>query len=272
MLIKLQWSQPIGHCRLRKHTRVIGIEPPRLATRLSARNSELDRQFSGGTRRARKEKRTRKSVVVNDLCVIKGDVPHVFSTNKDNEQLAMYTDLPKITRCCFCLPLRYGLLVWAYLKMIWCILVTVLILEKILNTVRRMKPADTNITMEAVIAALFLFDIAITLVFIVGAHKKNPKLLRVYYKYAVGTTVIVFLFYLFGMAMQIFMYLSRWFNSPQFYMIYDVFEIATFGTGTLLLNLYLLALIKNEILKLENSTQLSFYNHGSDSKCVLENV
>ncbi|CAK1583012.1 unnamed protein product [Parnassius mnemosyne] len=180
----------------------------------------------------------------------------------------MYLELPQIKRCCFCVPLRYGLLVWAYIKMFWCLFLGVVFSVKMVYLARR-SPQDVKtelVTLSLFVTALTI-DIVITFVFIVGAHKKNPTLLRVYYKYGLASLVIIFLLFLLVIGVNIFWY----FYIRKFYYLQDVIDAATFGAGVLLINLYLLSMIRSEIQKLENNTQLTFVNHVTDPQCYMEN-
>ncbi|CAK1583011.1 unnamed protein product [Parnassius mnemosyne] len=177
----------------------------------------------------------------------------------------MYIELPQIKRCCFCVPLRYGLLVWAYIKMFWCLFLGVVISVKLYQVPRhRMKNIKTEIVIMSLFDTIFIIDFVITFVFIVGAHKKNPKLLRLYYKYGLVSLVIIFLLCLVLTGIDIFNY---------FYMIalQDVLDIATVCAAFVIFNLYLLSMIRSEILKLENNTQLTFVNHVTDPQCCMEN-
>ncbi|XP_013185042.2 uncharacterized protein LOC106130690 [Amyelois transitella] len=94
----------------------------------------------------------------------------------------MYCEWPEFRRCCFCLPLRRGILILAYVNIICSILESVMYFtDSAVLTVHRSYmelPYELNI-------ALVLLDIVATLVFLFGLHTKRELYVRVYYNFMI---------------------------------------------------------------------------------------
>ncbi|CAG5043600.1 unnamed protein product [Parnassius apollo] len=152
--------------------------------------------------------------------------------------------------------------------MFWCLFLGVTIsLKEYFLARHELQEVKTEIAIFSLVVTALMIDVVITLVFIVGAHKKNPKLLRVYYKYGLASLVIIFLLYLVAFGIEIFNY----YYIIGFQYLQDVIDTATIGAGMLIFNLYLLSMIRSEIVKLENNTQLTFVNHVTNPQCYMEN-
>ncbi|XP_013162201.1 PREDICTED: uncharacterized protein LOC106113783 [Papilio xuthus] len=180
----------------------------------------------------------------------------------------MYFEMPNITKCCFCIPLRYGLLAWAYFKLAWCIFLTTMISIKLGMTLSA-KHFSLEYSIPLLYCLSLVIELIITIIFIIGAHKKNPKLLRVYYIYAMVFLGIIFLLCLLALGLAIFEYIMQMRFS---YILQNIYETSIFGTGVILFNLYLLSLVRSEILKLENNTQFSFQNIQNEPTCTMEKI
>ncbi|XP_045536951.1 uncharacterized protein LOC106708151 [Papilio machaon] len=180
----------------------------------------------------------------------------------------MYFEIPNVTKCCFCIPLRYGLLAWAYFKLAWCVFLTTLISIKLSTTIEKRHFA-IELSIPLLYCLSLVIEFIITTIFIIGAHKKNPKLLRVYYIYGMVFLGIIFLLCLLVVGLSIFEYISYMRFS---FIVQNIYETSIFGTGVILFNLYLLSLVRSEILKLENNTQFSFQNIQNEPTCIMEKM
>ncbi|KAJ8719426.1 hypothetical protein PYW08_011601 [Mythimna loreyi] len=159
----------------------------------------------------------------------------------------MLIEIPELKRCCFCLPLRRGILVFGYLSL----LVTCLfgILQIVLWVLYREYESTFTTTaalyrgviMEAqlcVIFILYALDILFHIVLIVGAHLKRRRLLRVYYYYQLATMVATFV-----VVIITYIDLDRF---PRWNFVVTEFSLAFAG---FVLQIYLLLLIRSELRK-----------------------
>ncbi|CAK1583019.1 unnamed protein product [Parnassius mnemosyne] len=171
----------------------------------------------------------------------------------------MQLEIPECRRCCCFIPLRYGIIVFGYLNLIFSLL--------ILGEEIWLETGDMNIehTMTLYRGALFitqtwlpiilyLLEAIFDVVLLVGAHLKNPRLLRVYYYYGITTTSAIALVVLFLMVRH-YEALQDW-NTVLFE---GFFIFCGFA-----LQIYLLLLIRTELKKLKQKSQLSFINHVAE--------
>ncbi|CAG5043602.1 unnamed protein product [Parnassius apollo] len=149
--------------------------------------------------------------------------------------------------------------------MCFCLFLGVLISVKLyLVPHHRKKDLNTELVIMSLFDTVFIIDFVFTIVFIVAAHKKNHQLLRIYYKYGLVSFVMIFLLCLVLTGIDIF-------NNFYIIALKDIINIVTFGAAVIIFNLYLLSMIRSEILKLENNTQLAFVNHVTDPQRYVEN-
>ncbi|KAJ0171684.1 hypothetical protein K1T71_012447 [Dendrolimus kikuchii] len=167
----------------------------------------------------------------------------------------MRCELPDVKRCCFCLPLRRGLLAWGYIRvalimLLWMPIGAITYFS--LGFTGRIDP--TLVSIILLLLTDFLFNIS----FLVAAHTKNFKLLRVYYYYMMVCSVVITIAILVLMGLS---FSTR--NSP---------KTLTVGISLALLSLatqgYITILVRSEIKKLENSGQFQFVNNAAQSHVV----
>ncbi|KAH9645124.1 hypothetical protein HF086_005669 [Spodoptera exigua] len=87
----------------------------------------------------------------------------------------MRADLPVFKRCCFCIPLRYGLLTWAYVKLVTVTIFSMFILVSLYHmvgmyTMYHLPIQRHNIIFMSVILTVLFIEISLTVTFIVGGH------------------------------------------------------------------------------------------------------
>ncbi|XP_047508569.1 uncharacterized protein LOC125051970 isoform X2 [Pieris napi] len=178
--------------------------------------------------------------------------------------LKMRCELPILMRCCFCVPLRLGLLIWTYIKLILSLfLVTFFSIqaELLRNDVILVEGKIFLVAMIKSGIINSLFQIA----FIVAAHKKNYKIMRIYYiynfVYIFIPTILFLMFIKIGysqMGSSVTIYLS---DTP---LVFIVISIPI----EFVLNIYLMLLVRSEFIKLRDSGQFEFFNHESEARCV----
>ncbi|KAI5643299.1 hypothetical protein NE865_04717 [Phthorimaea operculella] len=138
----------------------------------------------------------------------------------------MMVDIPNFKRCCVCLPLRYGLLIWGYLIFISFGYILMYVFP-----------------LEVTFSLLAIGNIAVTALLVVAAHEKSSKLIKIYNKCAFGAAIATFIFYT--------SYLIG--NMP--YYSYYIFR-REYYTSTLLgglfftaMQIYIIAIVRSEIKK-----------------------
>ncbi|XP_063385538.1 uncharacterized protein LOC134671609 [Cydia fagiglandana] len=178
-------------------------------------------------------------------------------------------EAPEFKRCCFCLPLRRGLIAWGYAKvgldMLMLAYTSLMFYFLVLFSLRFV---STDLVIYIFISACSLIDILFNIVFIVAGHKKSIKLLKVSYVYnmvwlgllALGTCFI--LYSDIDFIQKIWSYIE-----DHRYIILEV--LAGSGLGISLICTY------GEIGKLEDQTlEMQFTNHAASEEplCTLQDV
>ncbi|CAG5043586.1 unnamed protein product [Parnassius apollo] len=182
----------------------------------------------------------------------------------------MYTDIPSFTKCCFCAPLRYGLLVWAYFKLVTSIIIFASVLIWLLNFTKSVVLIADAIHFLALFVAtisIHLFDIIFNLVLIIGIHKKHVTLLRLYYRYGVAHAFVITATALICIVYAI-ASTSAPFDEPNLWHKIVVFASAI--CASMLVHTYLLILVRSEVLKLKANSQFKFSNQAADPTCVMQ--
>lgn len=195
--------------------------------------------------------------------------------NRENEAKE---DIPEGKRCCVCFPLRYGLFIWGYIKMIlsaffilvmsYALLHTCMMLgyngnEKLWNRIY----ADIGITSVAL--TVFLTDNLLTMLFIVGAHQKNMKLLRVFYFFSVAMWVVTILLTAMAVSLSIESWLSQY-MSPRSFVI-NLLNFSAYFV-IIILQTYFLLLLKSEFIKLRSKREfkITVVNNPAEAKCTIK--
>ncbi|KAF9823080.1 hypothetical protein SFRURICE_015560 [Spodoptera frugiperda] len=158
----------------------------------------------------------------------------------------MKIELPVCKRCCFCIPLRRGLLVWGYIKLL-ADLYFLTIMSYILLILIAFSAYGQEFAGLVVVIAVFLLDFAMTIVFIIGAHKKIVKYMRLFYFLSIAMLALTLLLVIIHICL-----LSNypWFRS--------------------LVQIYFIFLLRSEIIKLKNSCKFRFVNNTAEALCSME--
>lgn len=180
-------------------------------------------------------------------------------------------DLPVLKKCCFCVPLRYGLLTWGYIKLATAILVLklfiiiVIVLSGFIVTSR-----DVPLIIIIILIALILAtEIVLHVIFIVGAHKKNVKLLRAYYYYAVFMWIVMLIMALVGTAFFIFIVVySQGSRSDDILISMNVLGFFL----TIVVQTFLLLSLRSEIIKLRSNCPYRFVKNENEPEGTIKSV
>ncbi|XP_063894683.1 uncharacterized protein LOC110372198 [Helicoverpa armigera] len=187
----------------------------------------------------------------------------------------MKGELPVCTRCCFCFPLRRGLLAWGYIKLIADFIFILMMLYIVLIMILLIRAFTdgsfwammcSEVIMGSIGILICLVDIAITIVFIVGGHTKNVKLIRVFYIHSLVVCVVSAILCIFTILAPILAF---------FYTI-DVRHVETLvmsvvtSLGILAIQCYFVLLLRSEIIKLNSNCEFRFVNNAAEAECTMK--
>nr|XP_049700644.1 uncharacterized protein LOC126055453 [Helicoverpa armigera] len=186
----------------------------------------------------------------------------------------MRGEIPQCTRCCFCLPLRYGLLAWGYFKMIADALLISLMLYQVIsliivfseNEISDVTMVKIDLAIMSAILLLFVPDFLITIMFIVGGHKREVKPIRAFYYYSMGIWIATLFTILVG-SVRIVNWASRGMtiiSLESLLITFSVFFVV------LVVQSYLLLLLRSEIIKLSNNCGFEFVNNAAEAACTMK--
>ncbi|XP_038212762.1 uncharacterized protein LOC119832987 [Zerene cesonia] len=165
----------------------------------------------------------------------------------------MRIEIPECRRCLFCMPLRYGVLTFGYISLIFsllCIALEIFLgIDDLAGVTRITYRGNEFLTRSWLAIFLYLVDIAFVIVLLFGAHMKRVRLLIIYYYYGITTTLASFL-------MITIADISR----DSVYMIIDV----CFVFLALVIHIYMLFMVRSLIKKLRQASGLSYVNHVSE--------
>ncbi|KAJ8720020.1 hypothetical protein PYW07_012063 [Mythimna separata] len=184
----------------------------------------------------------------------------------------MRTELPLCKRCCFCVPLRYGLLTWGYCKLVIAIMVSIAMIVTLYSLVQMAMYYSNNIyvmhhiVVISIVLVVLLIDIALNLVFIVGGHTKNVSLLRVYYIYNIVLWALtIALVLLMGVLMMPTVTPDHLFSYRGWLMLIDFAS----SFVNIVIQSYFLLLLRSEIVKLRSNCEFRFVNNAAEAECTM---
>ncbi|KAJ8720039.1 hypothetical protein PYW07_012082 [Mythimna separata] len=189
--------------------------------------------------------------------------------------MKMKGEIPVFRRCCFCLPLRYGLLAWGYFKMIADVLlfslmlyifVDALFMISLYGSNGRMKHIYTELVISVIAVILFFTDFIVTIVFIIGGHKKNVRLIQVFYFLSMGMWVATFLLASFTVIKTIENMVS---HNTVYFMLGQTVMASCFYFVVLAVQTYFLLLLRSEIIKLRSIGEFRFVNNAAEAECTM---
>lgn len=173
--------------------------------------------------------------------------------------IKMRCEIPEVTRCCFCFPLRLGLLVWAYIKLISNLLLFTLILFTTIDDWSRYgdRVPTTIFVFHIPILLTLLLDIIFHIIFIISAHKKDHSKMRIFYRYNIFALVVYILGFVITMSL---FFIETYFI---YAVIFGLFQLGIF-MWIIIIQFYVLILVRSEVIKLERNTNFEFVNHAAD--------
>ncbi|XP_075977365.1 uncharacterized protein LOC142977372 [Anticarsia gemmatalis] len=184
----------------------------------------------------------------------------------------MFVDLPLLKRCCFCLPLRCGLIVWGYLKLIISGLQLTATYFSWLHIIELMQSYRNFSTGEIVMLCLLtlsililVIDLILNTLFVIGCHQKDTNLMRGFYYYGyfmLGMIVVGELVY-FGFTIYMLC------NISSMFWISIIWGNSVFAVG-MVIQFYVQLLVRSEIVILNNGYKFSFVNNAAMAECTLD--
>ncbi|CAK1583013.1 unnamed protein product [Parnassius mnemosyne] len=174
----------------------------------------------------------------------------------------MSKDITSVARCCFCAPLRYGLLIWAYLKLVTSILVFGVMVIWLFIWILLVHFEKGLLILIIPTTLILIVDIVFNFVLIIGSHKKNITLLSLYYRYGIGHAVV---FVVFGV-LWILYGISRMAapeDDPR--TVRFIFATTSVFIVLLILHIYLFIVLRSEINKLKARDQFRYVDQAAES-------
>ncbi|XP_028179077.1 uncharacterized protein LOC135077867 [Ostrinia nubilalis] len=152
----------------------------------------------------------------------------------------MYCDWPVLQRCCFCMPLRRGVLVVAYLNVLFCgFMVGVYSYAVHISLGTDLVYHGTNVGLPAELCIfIYLLELGFNALLIYGAHMRIKKYVRIYYYFALCTTLTTVVLGLFELTAIKHMFV--------------VVELVLLMFAGLCIQIYMLVLVWNLLQKLED--------------------
>ncbi|CAH0726748.1 unnamed protein product, partial [Brenthis ino] len=152
----------------------------------------------------------------------------------------MFCELPQFARCCLCMPLRWGVLTFGYLNIIFSMFglgVYSYSVHSEYGVVLVYRGVATPAEAEICIA-LYCVDILFNVSLVYGAHKQIVSHLRIFYYYTLTMTFAVVIMEIVSL------------TDMRYY--FEI-ELITFFLVGLCIHLYLLFLVRSLLQKMDNS-------------------
>ncbi|XP_075976812.1 uncharacterized protein LOC142977028 [Anticarsia gemmatalis] len=191
----------------------------------------------------------------------------------------MRVEIPSCARCCFCMPLRYGLIVWGYLKL--CMAGFILtgmsfLLKYMIDMYQRsenkekfyMRYDNIDFLFTVVIIIVAAADIVLSLIFIVACHLKHLKLIKTYYFYSFFLLVLTAPLCLYNLAWMIFYGFGGYGEFHLNALLYSMTD-GLILVAIIAIQVYVLLLVRSEIRKLDCNYQFRFENLAARAQTMI---
>ncbi|XP_046961750.1 uncharacterized protein LOC124531282 [Vanessa cardui] len=163
----------------------------------------------------------------------------------------MQMKVPDVNRCCFCLPLRPGIILFAYLNIIFSVLsVTCLVITTELQKTSITHDPSVEVMMSTVLFSILGMGVILNFLLLIAGYQKDVSMLRLYNYYALVTTLA-------ALVPTCFLFSRKMFT--------EVF-VALF---VIAMQCYVIVLVRSEVVKLEeNKLKTSEVSHSHFHNCV----
>ncbi|CAH0625271.1 unnamed protein product [Chrysodeixis includens] len=166
----------------------------------------------------------------------------------------MYCDWPTLGRCCFCMPLRRGVLTFGYINLIFSAFMIGVYSYAVHSSYEMFAlyhGTSVGITIpEGVCVAIYCIEFIFSVVLLYGAHMKRMEYIKAYYYFAITTTVAAILVQLIDFAAA----------SSSHMGMYMMFETMPLMLAGACIQLYLIILIRSLLKKMEVSGPHGYEN------------
>ncbi|OWR45538.1 hypothetical protein KGM_205487B, partial [Danaus plexippus plexippus] len=157
------------------------------------------------------------------------------------DKISSYIDVPILTRCCFCFPLRKGLITFAYGYLILSLVVTSVLsiyISYIRNSQKDIEDISELPNLIVDITELVL-EFVLTIVLIVALHMKHLMLMKLYLYFQIALSIIGFIYSLAVLIKE---------TGDELFLI--LFE--------LMINVYVILLIWSMIVKMQRDDTVTY--------------
>ncbi|CAH1637051.1 unnamed protein product [Spodoptera littoralis] len=166
----------------------------------------------------------------------------------------MYCDWPTLGRCCFCMPLRRGILTFGYINLIFSAFM-VGVYSYSVHTELGLFAIYHGTTVGASVpegACVFIYcvELIFTAILLYGTHKKLITYIRVYYYFALTTTVASCLVQILDFTIAVSTRVG----------LYMIFEVLPLMFASMSIQIYLIILIRSLLKKMEQSGPHGYEN------------
>ncbi|KAJ0176272.1 hypothetical protein K1T71_008446 [Dendrolimus kikuchii] len=216
--------------------------------KLSDRNGVADEECGHTNFSKCKETKWIHVAVVGLLCNEKRFLKiqeQYYTINSKMSPCKCKCQVPITRKCCFCVPIRRGVTIFGYVNLVLSLLsfplLVFLLVEQVVTetAVERTNHMDPMVHIPLTIAFVVI-DIVMTIILLIGAHKKNKRLLKIYFNFGV-------VFQLLTLCMDLVYFDYREYIENTVYFIF------------LGLNIYLLFLVYNTIHLIEESSEVQYF-------------
>ncbi|XP_045760871.1 uncharacterized protein LOC123864459 [Maniola jurtina] len=153
----------------------------------------------------------------------------------------MHVKVPDVNHCCFCLPLRPGIILFAYINILFSILaVTCLIITTELERSSPYHGASDTVeaTTSTILFSIFGMGVILNFLLLVAGYQKDILMLRLYNYYAVATALAALI-------------------PTSFLLSREMFVEVFIALVAIAMQCYVIVLVRSEVVKLEERQLLS---------------
>ncbi|KAJ2951721.1 hypothetical protein O0L34_g13886 [Tuta absoluta] len=170
----------------------------------------------------------------------------------------MQFDIPTFIRCCVCVPLRLGLLIWGYASLILLGIILVPLFEEWKYLVFYYLYSTEILIIYTFLLFLAFGNIAFSILLIVAAHKRSSRLMIIYNKCAFVAAILECISLLLYVVYNVYGHgLRLFYGGPIRDTAFTVLFLGIAGVG---MQTYILAIVRSEIIKLDSNREFEFQN------------
>ncbi|KAL0878718.1 hypothetical protein ABMA27_003770 [Loxostege sticticalis] len=111
----------------------------------------------------------------------------------------MYCEWPVLQRCCFCMPLRRGVLVVAYLNALYCgflIGINSYLIHISLHVGLLVYHGTSVVLPAGLCIFIYIMELGFNVLLLYGAHMRIKKYVKIYYYFAISSTLATILLFI----------------------------------------------------------------------------